>query len=178
MQAFVGSIILFAGNFAPKGWFFCDGSLLPISQYQALFSLLGTTYGGDGRVTFGLPDLRSRAPIGTIGNNSRPFGLTPVQLGEVKGNETITLIASQMPIHTHSVNANKGTAGRNLKPLPEGNFPAQNQDGSGNFADTTDIQMNAGTIGTAGGSQPIDVRSPYLGMNYIICIDGIYPSRP
>ncbi|MBX0290371.1 tail fiber protein [Hymenobacter sp. HSC-4F20] len=181
-EAFIGSIVLFAGNFAPNGWAFCDGSLLNIAQNSALYSILGVTYGGDGRNTFALPDLRGRVPVHA--SNGRPGpGLDPVQLGQMGGTPTVTLNAAQMPAHTHTlaVNTGNGTASS-----PEGGVPA-----IGNFEDTgsgTTVTVNSyapapnaqaspQAIGAAGGNQPFSVMQPYLGLNYIICLQGLYPSR-
>ncbi|MCA8829182.1 phage tail protein [Hymenobacter pini] len=181
-EAFIGSIVLFAGNFAPKGWAFCDGSLLNIAQNSALYSILGTYYGGNGTTTFALPDLRSRVPVHS--NNGQPGpGLQGVQLGERAGVSNVTLTTLQMPNHTHTlaVNTGNGTA-----PSPAGGVPA-----IGNFEDAgsgTTVTTNGYTptanglanpqaISPAGGNQPFSVMQPYLGLNYIICLYGLYPSR-
>ena len=148
-EAFIGSIVLFAGNYAPKGWAFCNGQIMPIAQYQAVFSLLGTTYGGDGRITFALPDLQGRVPA----HSGQGAGLQPIGLGEKIGTNTNTLTVGQMPMHSHAVIANATAAGRNLQALPTNNFPAQNQDASGNYATTADVQMNPATIGVTGANQ-------------------------
>lgn len=174
MDAFIASILLFAGNFAPVGWAFCNGQLLQISQYNALYSLLGTIYGGDGITTFALPDLRGRVPAGT----GQGTGLPLMTLAQKQGTVTNTLLVSQMPSHSHALNANATTAGRNLSPLATANFPGQNQDGSANYASTADTVMNPATIATVGGSQPVNNMQPTLGLNYIICLEGIYPQRP
>jgi len=173
-EAFIGSIVLFAGNFAPRGWAFCDGQLMQISQYQAVFSLLGTTFGGDGRSTFALPDLRGRVPAGV----RKGQGLQNIDLGEQIGSNANTLTVSQMPMHSHTVSGNANTVGRSLLPLPTNNFPAQNQDSTGNYASSADVVMNQQTIGVSGGNLPVDNMQPTLGLNYIICLEGIYPSRP
>lgn len=161
-------------NFAPRGWLFCDGSLLPISQYQALFALLGNTYGGDGRTTFALPDLRGRVPLAATlsgGNN----GLTRHTMGETGGSETITLLPNQMPAHNHVMTTNDG--GEN-KGTSSGNYLG----GGGrteiynNQAGTTALAANA--IGISGGSQAHANMQPYIAMNWIIAVEGIFPSRP
>jgi microcystin-dependent protein len=172
-EAFIGSIVLFAGNYAPKGWAFCNGQIMPIAQYQAVFSLLGTTYGGDGRITFALPDLQGRVPA----HSGQGAGLQPIGLGEKIGTNTNTLTVGQMPMHSHAVIANATAAGRNLQALPTNNFPAQNQDASGNYATTADVQMNPATIGVTGANQAVNNMQPTLGLNYIICLEGIYPPR-
>jgi len=175
MEAFLGSIIIFAGNFAPRGWQLCAGQLLPISQYSALFSLLGTSYGGNGQTTFALPDLRGRAPIG----QGQGPGLSPYSLGQVGGVENVTLNATQMPAHNHLVNASNTAADQGA---PGGNYLAEIVDAvTGNatpiYAATANAQMNAACITMAGGSQPHQNLSPFLCLNYIICMEGIYPSR-
>ena len=174
MEAFIASILLFAGNFAPSGWAFCNGQLLQIVQYQALYALIGTTYGGDGRTTFGLPDLRGRVPAG-IGQSP---GLQNINLGQQIGTNTNTLTVAQMPSHSHTLNANATATGRNLLPVPTNNYPAQNQDTTGNYAVTSDVQMNQQAIANAGGSQSVNNMQPTLGLNYIICLEGIFPPRP
>lgn len=173
MDAFIATILLFAGKFAPTGWAFCNGQLLSISQYQALYSLLGTTYGGDGVKTFGLPDLRGRVPVGT----GQGIGFPVITLGQQFGTLTNTLTQAQMPMHSHLLGCNESATGRNLLATPTGNFPAPNQDGSGNFAATTEKVMNQGVISVAGGSQPVNNAQPSLGLNYIICLNGIYPTH-
>ena len=172
MEAFLGSIILFAGNFAPRGWAFCQGQILSIAQNTALFSLLGTTYGGNGQTTFALPDLRGRAPV----QQGTGPGLPNVNLGESAGSPTVTLTTGQMPAHNHSVAANQNATTTN----PSGSVPAN--DARGNpvniyAAQPDGTQMNAQMIGMAGGNQPVNIQNPFLGLNYIICTQGIYPSR-
>jgi microcystin-dependent protein len=167
---FVGEIELVGFNFAPQGWAFCDGSILPISQNQALFSLLGTTYGGDGQTTFALPDLRGRR---IIGYGSGP-GLSPYNIGDKGGVETVTLTVSQIPAHTHAPNANTspGTA-----LTPSGNFWGS-QNATALYSNSpSPVNMAAGLIGNAGGGQPHDNMQPYLVMNYIISLFGIFPSQ-
>jgi microcystin-dependent protein len=165
-NAFIGEIRVFAGSFAPTGWALCDGQLLPISNYQALFSLLGTTYGGNGTTTFQLPDLRSRSIVGTgVGAN-----LSNVTLGQTGGTETI----SQVPAHTHSLNSSSD--------VTTTDNPADNvlANGSGTpiyNASLPDKTMSSHAIGTTGTST-VPIRNPYLGLNYIIALDGLYPSRP
>lgn len=173
MDAFIATILLFSGNFAPLGWAFCNGQLLQINQYSALFSLLGTTYGGDGKTTFGLPDLRGRIPVG-FGQGP---GLQNINLGQQIGTNTNTLTISQMPTHSHTLSANATATGRNLLPVPTNNYPAQNQDTTGNYAATTDVAMNQQAISSVGGNQSVNNMQPTLGLNYIICLQGIYPTR-
>lgn len=172
-EAFIGSIVLFAGNYAPQNWAFCDGQLLSCSQNAALFSILGVTYGGDGKTTFALPDLRGRVPAGP----RQGPGLQNINLGDKIGSNTNTLTINQMPAHSHPIHANAGTAGRNLAVLPTNNVPAQNQDASGNYAPSPDVVMSQQVIGISGGNQPFNNIQPTLGLNYIICLEGLYPVR-
>lgn len=173
MEAFIGSIILFAGNFAPRGWALCEGQLLPIAQNTALFSILGTTYGGNGTTTFALPDLRGRVPVGF----GRGPGLTNVALGEMSGSETNTLLVSNLPPHNHPLHANTTTTGRGVEVSPTNNIIAQNQDATGNFAPQTDTTMSEMSIGATGSGIPVNNLQPYTGLNYIIALVGIFPSR-
>ena len=168
MEPFIAQIMLFGGNFAPRGWAFCDGQLLAISSNSALFSILGTTYGGDGRSTFGLPDLRGRVPM----HAGTGPGLTPRRIGERTGVENVTLIESQMPSHSHGMNFV--------------NVPGDNDRPSGDYlgrsaiysATTTPLgQLNANTIANAGGGQSHENMQPSLVINYIIALQGVYPSR-
>jgi microcystin-dependent protein len=175
MEAFIGSIILFAGNFAPNGWQLCQGQLLPISQNAALFSLLGTFYGGNGVSTFALPDLRGRVPVG----QGQGPGLSSYDIGEVGGVENVTLLSTQMPAHNHLVNASNTAADQGA---PGGNFLAEIVDAVSGAATpiytaTSNAQMNPTAISLAGGNQPHQNLSPFLCLNYIICLNGIYPSR-
>ena len=177
-QPFIGSVVLFAGNFAPRGWALCNGQILPIAQNQALFSILGTTYGGNGMNTFALPDLRGRAPVSA----GQGPGLSPRTLGEAGGNETVTLNTSQMPSHNHAVACHSGSGDQSV---PNGHYPAaaaQNrEDGvyvDTQYATTKDTTMAADAVLPSGGSQPHDNMPPFLAMNYIIALEGIFPSRP
>lgn len=171
-EPFVGEIRLFAGNFAPRGWALCDGQLLAVSQNDALFSLLGTIYGGDGRTTFGLPDLRGRIPVHA---GSGP-GLSPRRLGAKAGAENVTLTVNQLPPHQHTVGAsdNSGShsqpSGVMAKDLNSTTLYAENLSGI-----TTDLHPNR--VGHAGGSQSHSNLMPFLCINFIIALFGIYPSR-
>ena len=189
MEGTIGEIRMFAGNFAPRNWAFCSGQLMSIAQNTALFSILGTTYGGNGQTTFALPDFRGRTAVGT----GQGPGLTNINLGEVSGTETVTLLTTQMPAHTHTatatvtqkaVNANGASTDPTGKYIasvvdPTDNKQASFHDGTGQ----TPVNLNSGsatsavTIGISGNSQPVPIRNPYLGMNYIICLLGIFPSR-
>jgi len=180
MDEYLAIIKMFAGNFAPRGFMFCQGQLLAISTNTALFSLIGTTYGGNGQTTFALPDLRSRVPVGT----GQGPGLSPIVLGQMAGTENVTILSSQMPAHTHSavvtiappVNGESANAD-----TPDGAYPATAASQIYNSAPTTGLTAAAyqaqATIGIAGGSQPVPIRNPYLGMNYIICVSGLFPPR-
>jgi microcystin-dependent protein len=170
MDEFIGIIKLFAGNFAPRGWAFCQGQLLSIAQNTALFSILGTTYGGDGVTTFALPDLRSRVPAG-CGQGS---GLSYLDLGEMGGTESVTLLQTNMPAHSHTVAASNQFSGSDH---PGGNYLGASATDNGFYDENANTNMAPGMIGVSGGSQPFEIRNPFLGMNYIICMEGIYPSR-
>ncbi|MDF7801040.1 tail fiber protein [Pontiellaceae bacterium B1224] len=167
-EPFVGEISVFAGNFAPRGWAFCDGQLLAIAQNTALFSLLGTVYGGDGRTTFGLPDLRGRLPMHW---GSGP-GLTSRQIGERSGMEQVTLSSAQMPSHSHSIPAHSGFGNEKT---PGGHVPAMADDGEKNYSTLVDVDM--APTGSAGAAQPHTNMQPYQCVNFIIALQGIYPSR-
>ena len=172
-EPYLGQISMFAGNFAPRGWAYCDGQLLPINSNQALFSILGTTYGGDGRTTFALPDLRGRAPI----HAGQGPGLSNYQLGQRSGVEQVTLTQNQMPNHTHGVQVNAASpVGRGQgSDTPEGNYWAE----GGSYATTTNTTMspNAVVVVPVGGSQAHENRQPYNTINYIIALQGTFPSR-
>lgn len=179
MDGYIAEIRMFAGNFAPRNWAFCQGQLLSIAQNTALFSLLGTTYGGNGTTTFALPDLRGRTAI----HPGQGPGLSSISLGEAAGVESRTLITSQIPAHTHVTTGTlamgaKNGAGDSISPT--GNYPAV-VPGSNLYSTTQDAQMapltGNITVNNTGGNQPISIRDPYLGMNYIICLFGIFPSR-
>ncbi len=179
MEPYLGEIQLFAGNFAPLGWLKCEGQLLPIAQYEALFSLLGTLYGGDGQTTFALPNLRGRVPIGY--NSNYPIGLT-------SGSETVTMMTQNMPPHTHQVSAQlKVSANQADKADPKGNYwarvvtaanqPDNEYTTSAQAGITMNPQATTMTMGVSGGSQPIDNMQPFLALTFIMATEGIYPSR-
>ncbi|MEZ4771044.1 MAG: tail fiber protein [Caldilineales bacterium] len=172
-EPFVAEIRIFAGNFAPRGWAFCDGQLLPISQNTALFSLIGTTYGGDGRTTTALPNLQGRVPM----HPGRGPGLTARTLGELTGVGTVTLTEAQMPNHTHTLtgsgeNGDQGSLTNNV-------VPGRSRGGSLYQTNTSSavVQMNAGALAANGGSQAHNNMQPYLGLSFIIALVGLYPSR-
>ena len=160
-EPFIGEIRAVAFGFAPKGWAMCNGQLLAINQNQALFSILGTTYGGNGQTTFALPNLQGRAPV-------HP-GLS-VTLGQVGGSSSVTLNANQIG-HSHSVAA-AATANSNTA---AGNFPGSSA--TQLYGNSVDTQMHPSTISTVGGGQPHDNMQPYLVVNYIIALVGVFPSR-
>ena len=162
-QPYVGEIRIFAGNFAPAGWMLCQGQMLAISQYDTLFNLIGTTYGGDGQSTFAVPSLASRVPI------HQGAGFV---MGQNGGAETVTLNVNQVPSHTHTVMA---TTNSNSASLPNGNLLAMGPDiYDQNVAGTATM---AATISSVGGSQPHDNLQPYLALNFILSLFGIYPSQ-
>ncbi|MDN3671082.1 tail fiber protein [Echinicola jeungdonensis] len=193
MEEFIGVIKLFAGNFAPRGWAFCEGQLMSISQNTALFSILGTTYGGDGRTTFALPDLRGRVPIGP----GRGPGLSDYREGAKGGSETNTLTILNMPAHNHAAVVNEFRANI-MASNQEGTEETPGTNGAATLAastnggrgidiynsDAPNVALNTGTdgsanvtIGNTGGSQPINNVQPYTAINYIICMQGIFPPR-
>ncbi len=165
----LGEIRCFGFNFAPRGWAACDGQLLPINSNQALFALLGTTYGGDGRTTFALPDLRGRVGVG---EGSGP-GLSQYRSGQSGGEETVTLTVDQLAAHGHGVTAMKG---RGKARTPVGRFLAKVTRGKA-YGPTGDVQMNGSMIAETGGDQPHDNVQPYLALNYCIALQGVFPSR-
>jgi microcystin-dependent protein len=172
-EPFVGQITMFGGNFAPRGWAFCDGQLLSIAQFTALFSLLGTIYGGDGRTTFALPDMRGRLPV----HAGQGPGLPNIPIGAKAGTEKVTLTASEMPSHTHALQADDDVG---TTPNPANQLLAE-------FAQTFPVDpysteapstpMNANAIDRTGGGQAHDNVQPFLCVNFIIALQGIFPSR-
>jgi microcystin-dependent protein len=164
-QPYVGEIRMFAGNFAPAGWMFCEGQLLPISEYETLFNLIGTTYGGDGQSTFALPDLRGRIPL-HFGN-----GFT---LAETGGVETVTLTVPQIPAHTHALLASTAvTQATN----PSGSLVGQSTQAKLYIDDVPNVSLLASVVSTVGGSQPHNNFQPYLCVDFIISLFGIFPSQ-
>ncbi len=175
MDVYLGMIAMFGFNFAPQGWALCNGQLLSIAQNSALFSLLGITYGGDGVSTFGLPNLQGRVPIG-MGNGS---GLTPRTQGEMSGTENVTLLSTEMPVHTHLMTASGDSP---TQAIAQGASMASSGRGGNTmpivYANgvTTPVNMASGTT-AAGGNQAHNNMQPYLVMNYCIALQGIFPSR-
>lgn len=163
-QPYIGEIRMFGGNFAPAGWMFCEGQLLPISENETLFQLIGTTYGGDGQDTFALPDLRGRLPVHQ-GNG--------MILAETGGVETVALTPSQIPSHSHVLT---GSSGNGTQSSPHGNYLASTSVMRPYVAETPDTALAAGSIGSTGGSQPHSNMQPYLCIHFIISLFGIFPS--
>lgn len=170
-EPFVGEIRMFAGNFAPRGWAFCNGAMLAVSQYDALFSLLGTTYGGDGRTTFGLPDMRGRLPL----HAGTGPGLSPRTLGAHGGSEAVTLQTSELPVHSHLPKATAAAADQNA-PGPT-LVLATGSAGDAYSNASPDTPLADASIANVGGSQAHDNLMPSLCVNFIIALFGIYPSR-
>jgi microcystin-dependent protein len=177
MEAYLGQIIMFAGTYVPEGWAACDGSTLNITANEALYAVLGTTYGGDGRVTFGLPDMRGRL---AVGQGQIKDGTNHV-LGQTGGAETVTLTPAQMPAHTHPLNATSNAATTNL---PAGNVLATTPTGTFLYFNPpaptgvtpTITSLGASAITTAGGDQPHANLMPAMGIRFLICTSGLYPS--
>lgn len=172
----MAQIIMFAGNFAPRSWAFCQGQILSIAQNTALFSLLGTTYGGNGQTTFALPDFRGRAAMGT----GQGPGLSSRTLGQTGGVPTTTLNSTNIPGHAHTAavrvsvsdsSANSTEADSKILATPVSNIYTATSNASGNLGGVSV------TVANSGGSQPFDNMQPYVGMNFVICMEGIYPSR-
>jgi microcystin-dependent protein len=162
---FIGEIRMFAGNFAPVGWAFCNGQVLPISQNDALFNLIGTTYGGDGQTTFALPNLQSRVPV-HVGPS--------FALGQAAGAETVTLTTSQIPAHSHVPQCFSAAGSQNS---PLGGFWANSGSATVYSTDAPSVAMGTGLMGSAGGSQPHDNMAPFLCVNFILSLFGVFPSQ-
>ena len=179
MEPFLGQLMCVGFNFAPQGWALCQGQLLSIAQNTALFSLLGTTYGGDGQTTFALPDLRGRTPIG-IGTGP---GLQTINWGEIGGSNNTTLSISNMPAHNHGLNVSNANASQTAAAggssiATPGTLSGRTFTATYGFNTTTpNTTLNAASIGNAGGGVPFNNMQPFLGMYWIIAMVGIYPSR-
>jgi microcystin-dependent protein len=167
---FVGEIRMFAGNFPPVGWAFCDGSLVAIAENETLFTLIGTTYGGDGQSTFALPDLRGRVPV----HQGNGPGLTPRTIGESGGSETTTLLAAQMPAHSHALSASTSAATAAAGP---GGVLAASATTSFYGSGPPSTAMGVGAITPVGGGQPHDNMAPFQAVSFIISLFGIFPSQ-
>ena len=170
MAPYVGEIRMFAGNFAPNGWMFCEGQTLPIAENEVLFQLIGTTYGGDGEQTFNLPNLASRVPIHM---GTGPDGTT-YQIGEMAGTEQETLTTNQIPSHTHPLTASAGTA---TSQVPTNLLLAGTQAQTYTNLTDTITNMAGNSIAPAGGSQPHENTQPFLCINFIISLFGVFPSQ-
>ena len=179
MEGTIGEIRMFAGNFAPRTWAFCSNQLMPIAQNTALFSILGTTYGGNGQTTFALPDFRGRVAVGT----GQGPGLANITLGQLSGTTSVTLTTGNMPAHTHpltgtvSPQGNQGATGLSNDPSNRRLAGTNIFTGAATDLATMAPAVSTLAIGVTGGSQPFSIMPPYLGMNYIICLFGIFPSR-
>jgi len=173
MEPFIGQLQIFGFNFAPRGWMYCNGQLLSIAQYQALFTLIGTVYGGNGTTNFALPDLRGRAAL-HMGHGP---GLSTYEIGQVSGSETVTLLSTQMPAHNHILLAS--SIATSDKPSGAVSAPAGTGDGTAVNAYGTQVnaQMAPMAITQAGGNQPHENMQPYLVLNWCIAVEGIFPSR-
>lgn len=179
MEGTIGEIRMFGGNFAPRTWAFCAGQLMPIAQNTALFSIIGTIYGGDGRTTFGLPDLRGRTAI-SAGNGP---GLSPFREGQQGGNESTTITVANLPSHNHTLNVSNAPG---TSSTPVNSFPAQAQvqverggamhevNAYGSASNST---MAPTVVGLSGGGTSVPIRNPYLAVYHIICLQGVFPSR-
>lgn len=169
-QPYVGEIRMFAGNFAPAGWMLCEGQLLPISEYETLFNLIGTTYGGDGQSTYALPDLRGRVPV----HQGQGPGLAPWTIGQTGGAETVSLTEATTPTHRHVMQASTHAGSTNAGPADViGAPPSTNIWGTG----TPDQLLADAAVGNQTGGMPHDNMGPSLGLNFIISLYGIFPSQ-
>jgi microcystin-dependent protein len=175
-QPYIGEIRIFAGNFPPAGWAFCDGQLMAISENETLFTLIGTTYGGDGQETFGIPDLRGRVPT----HQGTSSGQTYI-IGEMAGVETVTLSVTQIPIHTHAL-VSTATAASVDKPSGQSIFADMGPSGVNlnafvPYDGTNQVTMSPASVSPVGGNQPHENMQPYLGLNFIISLFGIFPTQ-
>lgn len=164
-EPYVGEIRMWAGSFAPSGWAFCDGSILPIAENVALFELIGTTYGGDGQQNFALPDLRGRLPTHRSGS---------VAIGQRGGVETVTLTVPQLPVHSHAF---LGTSNQGGSTNPPSNVVAQIPGGNAYIQDTASVALSPQSVLSTGGSQPHENMQPYLCVSFIVSLFGIYPTQ-
>ncbi|MFT4559161.1 MAG: microcystin-dependent protein [Planctomycetaceae bacterium] len=169
-EPFLGQIQTFGFNFAPRGWAFCNGQLLPISQNSALFSLLGATFGGDGRTTFGLPDLRGRTPIGF----GRGPGLSEIEIGEKGGSNSHTLTIDQMPAHRHDIVVNSESADQDD---PSGNYLAKTATATYSDSENGNTLNKEGAMTSNGSGQSFSIQNPLLGIYFSIALQGVFPSR-
>ena len=168
-QPYIGEIRMFGGNFAPAGWAFCNGQLLPIAENDALFTLIGTTYGGDGQETFGLPNLQGRAPV----HQGTGSGGSVYTLGEAAGVETVTLTINQIPVHGHPLLATEVSA---QNPQPEGSVLSQSTTIQPYLTDAGQVALSQNAVSPVGGSQPHENMQPFLCISFIISLFGVFPS--
>lgn len=168
-DAYLGDIKIFSGSFAPIGWAFCDGQLLAVSEHEELFSLLGTTYGGDGTVDFPLPDLRSRVAI----HSGEVAGLSSIALGEKGGAQELKLSIANLPSHNHALNASSAKGSSNV---PTDNFLGDTSIFDREYSSSSNTTMSGAAIGNTGEGTPVSIVPSYLGVNYIICVSGLLPS--
>ncbi len=179
-EPFMGEIRMVGFNFAPRGWAFCQGQIMSIAQNSALFSLLGTTYGGNGQSTFGLPDLRGRSPVGM----AQGPGLSDIALGERAGSENTTLLVTNMPSHNHATSVEVAGVAATPTTVPSVTNNVLGASGGGPGSASiwsttlaTPVPIAGVVSGMAGGNQPVAIRNPYLGINFVIALEGIFPSR-
>jgi len=173
-EPFIAEIRIFAGNFAPRGWAFCNGQLLPLAQNTALFSLIGTTYGGDGKTTMALPDMQGRAPM----HPGRGPGLTDRRLGQRGGSEAVTLSEAQIPNHTHAQLGSNEESEFDGTSNPQNALSGSVEGGKELYADANNLQpISEAAVENTGGSQPHNNMQPFLSMNFIIALQGLFPSR-
>lgn len=168
-QPYIGEIRLFGGNFAPVGWNFCDGSTLAISQYTALYQLIGTTYGGNGQTTFNLPDLRGRVPV----HMGQGAGLQNYVLGQLAGSETVTLTAAQVAVHSHGALGSVGAPSATPQNATWGNSGINTHI----FGTPANNSMNSASVAATGGNQPHDNLTPFQAVSFIIALVGVFPSQ-
>lgn len=172
MDPYIGEVRMFAGNFAPVGWLICDGSSQSISQYSALYQLIGATYGGDGQLTFNLPDLRGRTPI----HQGQGRGLSPRTLGDLLGSETVSLTAAQMPAHFHAVGANSGTG--DISAPAAGCIWSTGSTGEKQYSkNAPTASMSPAATTAAGNGAPHNNMMPFQAVSFIIATEGIYPAQ-
>jgi microcystin-dependent protein len=173
LDPFVAEIRIFPFNFAPQGWAFCDGQILPLSQNTALFSLLGTTYGGDGKSNFALPNMQGNAPM----HPGQGPGLSLHDLGETGGSDTVTLLQSETPVHTHALRADDGDVADKPAPATNRSFAFSNNTNAFR-ASGTQVALAPQSLPPAGGDQPHNNMMPYLTLNFCIALQGVFPPRP
>ncbi|MBN2773644.1 MAG: tail fiber protein [Prolixibacteraceae bacterium] len=174
MDGYLGEVKLFAGNYPPAGWVYCQGQILAIAQYQALYSVVGTTYGGNGTTSFGIPNLCGRVPLGP----GTGTGLTPHVIGQGGGHERVALTTNDLPAHNHSVKCDTTSSLAQSSNDPEGRIPAKTTSGNAyGTSETGNPEMKADMINNTGGNQSHENMQPWLCINYIMCVEGMYPPR-